>query len=203
MAAGIFGSFFGKKPASQPPTAPTQAHAAQARQNAVAAGYVVQQKNAGAASTPVVALITLNHNIRLDLEERLRPLLEKAGGRFNGNATVDNATDSLFCLFDVMPRSDAMMHDKYDKVLRVKKSLGKTHDVIGVIGRRQDYKKYPRGTYPGLLFFCVKEEDLSHRDADLTVEGLPTVEGPLLFNYADLPQALTAKFAARMKKLLG
>jgi hypothetical protein len=196
----MFGSLFGKKPGPQP--APTQAHASQARQNMVAAGYVAQQKNAGAGSTPVVALITLNHNVRLDLEERLRPLLEKAGGRLNGNATVDMATDSLFCLFDVTPRSDAMMHDKYDKVLRVKKSLGKTHDIIAVIGRRQDFKKYPRGTYPGLLFFCVKEEDFAHREPDLTVEGLPTVEGPLLFNYADLPQAITSRFAARMKKLL-
>jgi len=167
-----------------------------------AAGYVMQQKSAGASSTPVVALITINQNIRVDLEERLRPLLDKPGGRLNANATVDNATDSLFCLFDVTPRADAMMHDKYDKVLRVKKSLGKNHDVIAVIGPRQNFKKYPRGTYPGLLYFCIKEEDLAHRDPDLPVDGLPTVEGPLLFNYADLPQAISSRFAARVKKLL-
>lgn len=199
--AGMFGSLFGKKPAPQ--GAPTTAHAAQARQNMVAASYVMQQKGAGAASTATVALITLNHNIRMDLEERLRPLLDKAGGRLNGNATIDNATDALFCLFDVTPRADAMMHDKYDKVLRVKKSLGKTQDTIAVIGLRQNFKKYPRGTYPGLLFFCIKEDDFAHREPDLTADGLPTVEGPVLFNYADLPEVIAAKFAARTKKLLG
>ena len=72
-----------------------------------------------------------------------------------------------------------------------------------MIGRRQEFKKYPRGTYPGLLYFCIREEDLHAREADIPADGLPTVEGPLLFNYADLPQAVAAKFRARNPKLMG
>lgn len=144
-------------------------------------------------STKRVLLITLSHELRLYLTERLKPLIERELYSFEGEGNVEQALHSQVVLLEALPKTNARMHDQYDKILRIKKSMGKGNDVFAVIGRRQDYKKYPRGTYPGLWFFCLTEGDLEHRDADLPLEGLETVEGPRLFNFADLPQAIYEK----------
>ena len=86
---------------------------------------------------------------------------------------------------------------------RVKKSLGKVHDITCVIGRREDYRKYPRGTYPNLLFFCVAEGEFDHREPDLPPEGLETIEGPRLYNFADLPSAIIAQIKELSAPLKG
>ena len=37
------------------------------------------------------------------------------------------------------------------------------------------------------------ESRSSHREPDLSLEGLQTIEGPVLYNFADLPQVILAK----------
>lgn len=133
-----------------------------------------------------VAIMTISHELRLDLATRLKPIALEEKYLYDDDADADIGTNSEVVVVDGTPRTHARMHDAYDKVLRIKKSLGKQHDTFAVIGRREDFKKYPRGTYPLLLYFCIKDGDLENRDPDLTLDGLETIEGPRLYNYADI-----------------
>jgi len=163
----------------------------------VAMAYVQhQQKHARgqfAASRRRVAVITNGHAIAAHLSARLKPVVEQAGFAYVDRPNTGIAVGSQILILDCRPRADALMHGKYDQIIRVKKSMGKVHDVLCMFGPRENYKKYPRGTYPGLSYFCIKEDDLEAREPDLPEIGLETVEGPTLYNFADLPGVVAAR----------
>ena len=165
--------------------------------DAQAQDYVQYQKHSAkgklAASHKRVSVLTMSNELRLYLSERLKPVIQKAGYTYEDHPSVDVATGSEVVIVDGMPKAHAAMHDKYDKVLRIKKSMGKVHDLYCAVGLRQDYKKYPRGTYPNMLYFCVKEGEIGHREPDIPPEGVETVEGPRLYNLADIAPAVAAK----------
>jgi hypothetical protein len=116
--------------------------------------------------------------------------------RYSENPSAEQACHAQIVITDGTPMSYARMHDKYDQVLRIKKSMGKTRDVYCAIGPRKDYKKYPRGTYANVMYFCMVEGKLDQREPDLPAEGLATVEGPRLYNLADIGQVVLAKLKA-------
>lgn len=140
-----------------------------------------------------VAVITLSESLRAWLAKRLEQFVGIADYDYNDNPSVDYATNAQIVIMDVTPLVDARLHDKYDKLVRIKKSMGKKYDVLSVIGERESYPNYPRGTYPSLLYFCIKEDDLEHRDPDLPPQGAATIEGPTLYNFVDLPDVILEK----------
>ncbi|GEM_PF-2076292 len=191
--AGFFRSLFGGKAAP----APGGFQASQAG----AQKYVEYQKMSVhgelAASRKRVVVMTLNNDLRLFLEQNLRPVVKAQGWEYTDHSSADGAVAAQVVVLDVNPFSDARLHDQYDKILRLKKSMGKSrNDTFCMIGRREDHKRYPRGTYPNLWFFCMKEGDLMSRDVDLPVDGTPTVVGPLLFNFADIVMAIEGRLTA-------
>ena len=185
---GFFRALFGGK--AEPPPGGLQEAQAGAQK------YVEYQKlNAqgelAEASRKCVVVMTLNNDLLLFLDQNLGSAVKAKGWDYTDNASVEGAVFAQVVVLDVTPYSDARLHDQYDKILRLKKSMGKLrNDAFCVIGRREDHKRYPRGTYPNLWFFCIKEGDLMHRDADLPPDGAPTVAGPLLFNFADIVTAI-------------
>jgi hypothetical protein len=188
--AGLFERLFGGK--AEPPAGGVQAAKLGAQK------YVEYQKLSArgglATSGKYVAVMTLNNDLRLFLEQNLEPVVTAKGWDYSDNVSVEGAVSAQVVILDVTPYSDARLHDQYDKILRLKKSMGKSrNDTFCVIGRRDDHKRYPRGTYPSLWFFCIKEDDMMHRDADLPPEGRPTVVGPLLFNFADIVTAIEGR----------
>lgn len=144
-----------------------------------------------AASRRRLSVVTKSHELTLHLSTHLKPAVESAGFVYDDHPTSSSATGSQIIILDVRPKADAEMHHKYDKILRVKKSMGKTHDIICMFGPRESYKKFPRGTYPNLSWFCIDENNLSARESDLTDAGLETIEGPTLYNFADMPAVIT------------
>lgn len=146
-----------------------------------------------AASRRLVSVVALKEELRLHLSENLKPLVEALRYEYSDRPSVNKAIGSQIVILDARPASDARMHGKYDKILRIKKSMGKGADLLCLFGPRDNYKKYPRGTYPGLQYFCIKEPDLDHREPDLPPEGTPTVEGPTLYNFADISMVIEAK----------
>ncbi len=168
------------------------------QQDAVkAARYVEYQKQSIkgklVASHRQVSVVTPTEGLRLHLAELLKPVVEELQYIYKDRPSLYEAAGSQILIVDGTPTADARLHTKYDKIICLKKSMGKVYDVLCVIGRRQDYKKYPRGTYPNVLYFCIKEDDLNHRDPDLPPEGTDTIAGPRLYNLPDLPTALAAK----------
>jgi len=149
----------------------------------------------GAASRHRVSVIVLLKEVRQYLAENLKPVVEAEGYDYDDSPSFSTAIGSRFVIMDASPDSDAKLHARYDKLVRMKKSMGKFHDVLCVIAPRENVKKYPRGTYPGLLFFCLNGADLNHREPDLPPEGMETVIGPRLHNLCDLPVAFRAKVA--------
>ena len=137
--------------------------------------------------------MTLDPALRQRLEETLKPVVERNGYEYNDHPSVDRAIGSKIVILDATPATDAKLHGKYDQILRVKKSLNKTEDILCVFGPRGNFKRYPRGTYPSLCYFCFKSDDPEAREADLTVEGLETIEGPTLYNFIDMPAVIAAK----------
>jgi len=167
----------------------------------VAMAYVKhQQKHARgklAASRRCVTVITNGHAIALHLSLKLKPVVEEGGFAYEDRPNTSSAVGSQILILDCRPRADALMHGKYDQIIRVKKSMGKVHDALCMFGPRENYKKYPRGTYPGLSYFCIEEDDLNAREPDLPETGVETIEGATLYNFADLPGVI----AARMEDL--
>jgi len=155
--------------------------------------HATGSRGKGAASRRAVAVITLEETVRERLDRGLKPVVEAEGYRYEGRPSLDTATGARILIMEALPDTDARLHTKYDKIVRVKKSMGKTHDVVSVIGLRGHYKKYPRGTYPGLLFFCINPQDPDFRATDIEPGGMPTVEGPTLYNFADIAPVIRGK----------
>ena len=147
----------------------------------------VGSRGKGGASHKRVSVITLSQNLRLYLAQDLKLAVQELGYDYNDQPSVDKATGSQIVIMEVTPKANAQLHNTYDKIVRMKKSMNKTHDVLCMIGLRDNYSNYRRGTYPGLLYFCLDPNDPDHRDPDLSLEGHLTVEGPTLFNFADMP----------------
>ena len=145
------------------------------------------------SSAQVVCVVTLSPALKRYLADHVKPALEHAGYQYDDHPHPDEAANAAVLILDGTPATDARLHGRYDKILRVKKSMGKIHDLYCIVGHRQDYKRYPRGIYPSCLFFCMTEGDLGRRDKDLPPEGLDTVEGPRLVNLADAAGALIRK----------
>lgn len=139
-----------------------------------------------------VAVICGSEEIRSDLAERLKPRVEAAEYEYEDHPSAAVATGSEVVIVDGTPRTHAKLHHEYNKILRIKKSMGKRDDLYCVIGLRKDYRAYPRGTYPNLQYFCVTEGKLAAKEADLPPEGLETIEGPRLYNYADIVDVIEA-----------
>jgi hypothetical protein len=148
-----------------------------------------------ASSAKLVCIVTLSAELKHFLADHVKPALENAGYQYDDNPNADAAANAAALILDGTPAADARLHGRYDKILRVKKSMGKMHDLYCIMGHRQDYKRYPRGTYTNCLYFCMTDGDLTHRDKDLPPEGRETVEGPRLFNLADAAEALLRKLA--------
>lgn len=145
-----------------------------------------------AASYRIVVLMTPATLLRNDMAQRLKPFVEPEGYAYDDHPSSSVATDAQVVIMDATPKADALFHAKYDQIVRIKKSMRKLDDVLCMIGPRENFKKYPRGTYPKLRFFCLKGEEFDHRDPDLTLEGKETVQGPALYNYADIGQVISA-----------
>jgi hypothetical protein len=145
------------------------------------------------SSARLVCVVTLSAVLKRYLADRVKPALEQAGYQYDDNPSADAAANAAALILDGTPAADARLHGKYDKILRVKKSMGKIRDLYCIVGHRQDYKRYPRGIYPNCLYFCMTDGDLMHRDKDLPPEGVDTVEGPRLINLADAAGALLRK----------
>jgi len=169
--------------------------------------YIQYQKQSAkrklAVSNKQVSVLTMSYELRLYLSARLKPVIQRAGYTYEDQPSVDMATGSQIVIVDATPKAHAALHDKYDKILRIKKSMGKVRDLYCAVALRQDYKKYPRGTYPNMLYFCVKDGDLDHRDPDLPTEGVETIEGPCLYNLADIGTVLGRKLTESVKRQFG
>lgn len=135
----------------------------------------------------VVAVFTDDDEIREWLDEHLSPVVEGEGYRYNDSPTSEEAVDARILIMDVRPEFDAHMHPVYDKVCAIKRTKGRLKDMICVFERRERYGRFPRGTYPGLYYFCLDKTDLDGREPDLPLEGLPTEMGPRLHNFSDMP----------------
>jgi hypothetical protein len=147
----------------------------------------------GSLLTPgqcAVVVLTLSESVRAWMDERLMPVVKAEGFSYHTRPKMGEATEAAFVVMDVTPETDARLHNQYDRILRIKKSLRRKDDTFCVFGPRAQYRKYPRGTYPGLLYFCMEPTDLDYPEPDLTADGLPTIEGPTLFSFRDMPQVL-------------
>ena len=123
----------------------------------------VGSRGKGGASHKRVSVITLSQNLRLYLAQDLKLAVQELGYDYNDQPSVDKATGSQIVIMEVTPKANAQLHNTYDKIVRMKKSMNKTHDVLCMIGLRDSYSNYRRGTYPGLLYFCLKANDPDHR----------------------------------------
>ncbi len=134
-----------------------------------------------------------NAELQAYLADRLKPAVEAEEYEYEDEPSIDDATGSQIIVLDGTRTTDAVLDTKYDKILALKRSMGKVHDVTCVIGKREDHKKYQRSTYPNMLYFCLRKDDFDHRDPDLPPEGVDTIVGPRLYNLADIPSAIASK----------
>lgn len=116
------------------------------------------------------------------MRRMLGPLADGDRYKYVENPQLQGALRCSVLVMDVRPLVDARMHHQYDQVLRVKKSQGKGGDMLCVVGPREKYVEYPRGTYPKLLYFVIENDDFEHHEPDLPEEGHCTMEGPTLLN---------------------
>ena len=70
------------------------------------------------------------------------------------------------------------------------KKASKKYDILAVIGHHEDHKKFDRGTYPRLIYFCYDDEDPDCRREDIGPKGQETVIGPTLYNYVDIGEVI-------------
>ena len=144
-------------------------------------------KGKGVASADRVVVITVSDELRLHLSEQLKPLLAARGFVYNDSPDTDQALGSRILIIDARPEVDAKVHNEYDQVLRMKQAMGKLDDITCIIAPRDYYRKFPRGTYPHSFLFCIEGDNFGHREPDLDLSGSDTIEGPTLYNFADLP----------------
>jgi hypothetical protein len=149
----------------------------------------------------VVAVVTRDEVIRDWMDVHLRPAVAKEGYELNVKPVRDVAVAARVVIMDVDPSTDAYAHQDYDRLLTAKRARGWTKDVIAVFGRRERYRMFPRGNYPGLLFFCLDPEHLEYKYPDLTTDGVITMKGPTLFNFCDMPDVICQKLRAYLDEL--
>ena len=188
----FFKALFGGQPPGLTEKAEKKAASQAVKVKKKAAFQVADVSGKPVASRSCVCVITIFSELDQYLTTNLKPVVKAGGFTYDDRPSIDMATESRIVIMDATPDTDAKMHSKYDKIIRMKKALGKTHDVACVIAPRENFKKYPRGTYPKLLYFCVQEDDLNHRDPDLPPEGMDTIVGPRLYNFCDITDVISA-----------
>ena len=144
-----------------------------------------------APSRRQVAFLTTDAQMRELVESRLRPALAGTDVAYLGEPTTDAALNSIVVILDARPNVRPRLQQEYNKVLRVKKSLGKFgKDLLCVIGPRSVARDYSRGTYGQLRLFSYKEGDPDAREPDIPPEGLPSIEGPITFAFSDIGRVI-------------
>ena len=148
-------------------------------------------KGAFAQSKKLVACMTCDDEMRADVIKRLTESIRSDGYMCLLDPSVEEAIQSEVLIMDVRPKIDARMHSKYDKVVRVKKSLGKFgRDLLCIIGPRSAAKRYSRGTYGDLYMFELPDEETGETADDIPEGGIDTVQGPKIFNYEDIGEVI-------------
>jgi len=143
------------------------------------------------SSSSHISVLTPDDQARQHLVELLDSALEAIGCGLRPKATVNEAVNSRVVLFDAEAKSYSRMHADYDQVLRLKKSMKKFgRDFIGAFGPRATARNYRRGTYGTLHYFCYDPNHPKACDEDIPLEGTLTVDGPILHNFADLPEVI-------------
>jgi len=143
-----------------------------------------------AESRSTVVVLSINKDVLKWLDQHLRAVAERNRYEYITTPNLAQASDARVLIMDVTPEADAVLHSRYDKIVRMKKALGKSKDILAVFGPRERYRRYPRGTYPKLLYFCFDPNNFAHQEVDLTLDGLDTHEGPILFNFAHMPAVI-------------
>jgi len=134
-----------------------------------------------------VAVLSSDESMRARVAGLLADTLKAKGYAYVAEPTVADAINSSVVLMDVRPKIDAKMHAHYDKMLRIKKSMGKFgKDLLCVIGPRSLAWQYPRGTYGEAYMFCYDEKHPDAYDRAIPPDGKMEIGGPILFNFADL-----------------
>jgi len=113
-------------------------------------------------------------------------------------ASLNQGVNSAVVIMDIRPRVNARMHRDYDKLVRIKKSMGKFgKDLLSVLGPRVALRDYRRGTYGNLYLFVFDADEPDRREGDISPEGLVDVGGPTLFNFADISAVLKSWIGAQ------
>lgn len=144
-----------------------------------------------AISRPWVACLSYDGSMRARVAGLLTEAIKQHGYMYLEEPSVIDAVHSAVLLMDVRPKIDSRMHAHYDKVLRIKKSMGKFgKDFLGVIGARRLSPNYPRGTYGEIYMFCHDEDEPEAYDRNLPPDGLKEIGGPILVNFIDMPYVI-------------
>ena len=144
-----------------------------------------------AYSKKQVALLTVGDDMRRFLRTPLTSVSKAHGYTFLLDASTADAINSLIVIMDGRPEVIGRMHREYNKIVRIKKSMGKFgRDLLCAVGPRDAAREYRTGTYGKLLLFCYDPEAIGRRDPAIPPEGLPGMGGPTLFNLADMPEVL-------------
>lgn len=177
--------FFSRK--KDDPDADIQRQAAeyaQIQQNSAKGNFATSKKN--------IACMSCDEKMQVDLIKRLTESTRSDGYFCLRDPSVEEAIESEVVIMDVRPWVDSRMHSKYDKVVRVKKSLGKfNRDLLCIVGPRSVAKRYSRGTYGTLYLFELPDEDSGLDNDDIPSEGLETVQGPVIFRYEDIGEVIS------------
>ncbi len=154
----------------------------------------IQQHNAKgsfASSKQNIACMSCDEKMQVDLIKKLTEWTRAEGYFCLRDPSVEDAIESEVVIMDVRPWVDSRMHSYYDKVVRVKKSLGKfNRDFLCIVGPRSVARRYSRGTYGTLYLFELPDEDRGLDADDIPPEGLETVQGPIIFRYEDIGEVI-------------
>lgn len=144
-----------------------------------------------ARSRPHVSMMTCESKLRTYVERTLVEPLAKVDYAFFARPSMDRCINSSVVIMDGRPLVNSRMHSYYDKMVRIKKSMGKFgKDMLCVIGPRETMVDYSRGTYGTLYYFVLNEADPAERDPKIPPTGQPNPGLPVLFNFADMPDVI-------------
>jgi len=171
------------KPLRVPSKKPLEMARYAARQFASVAGQLAESEKA-------VAFYTMDKDFAQMVSDIIKVPLRRMGYLYYDSPSVDKGIESRVVIYDVRQESDARLHGTYAEILRQKKSMSKRSDVMAAIGPREEAVHYPRGTYPGLLYFCYDPDHPEKRDPDIPLTGRPVPAGATLYKFADIVEVL-------------
>ena len=145
-----------------------------------------------------MAMMTCEAKLRVYVQKQLVPVAEERDYAFFAKPSMDQCINSSIVVMDGRPIINARMHSHYDKLVRIKKSMGKFgKDLLCVIGPRELLRDYSRGTYGMLYYFALDEQNPTERDPKIDVKGQPNPGLPILFNFADMAVVIDRWIAER------